>query len=379
MKKYRWLVAFIMTASLVIPILVIGCQNDDNYLYKENTNESDIDNHSGSQIMKFLIGNYTDPYHSKVEKAGFEEKTVQIGSAKISYSEGPDNGPALLLLHAQMMDWYDYSRVLPELSKSFHIYDVDYHGHGFTSAPPECMNANTIGNDLGIFMESVIKEPAFVTGNSSGGLLTVWLAANKPEYVKAILLEDPPLFSSEYPRVKQTIAYRSFTTCHNYIEEEDDDFLIYWLDSSSEFIANHAGEHALPLLISSINAYREANPGAPVELPGIPVMFRMLIRGMSCFDPYFGNAFYDGTWNKGFDHSLALQQIVCPTLLLHANYEVREDGTLDGAMDQDDADLAMSLLSNGQYHRIDASHVVHLDKPEEFMEITKNFFLSISD
>ncbi len=377
MSMSKCILKEILKIVMVISIFFISvCCNKDDEEGNKTTEETDVDTaeEDGFSITKLLVANYSDPYHIKVDDAGFEEKTAQIRSAKICYAEGPDNGPVLLLLHAQMMDWFDYSRVLPELSESFHIYDVDYHGHGFTTAPIEYMNANSIGNDLGTFIENVIKEPVFVTGNSSGGLLTTWLAANKPELVKAILLEDPPLFSSEYPRVKQTIAYRSFTTCHNYIEDGEDDFLIYWLNSSSEFIANHAGENALPLIISAINTYREANPGEPVELPFIPAMFRMLIRGMSCFDPYFGNAFYEGTWNENFDHAEALQKIKCPTLLLHANFEIRDDGILDGAMDQDDADLVMSLLSDGEYKRIDASHVVHLDKPDEFIRILKEFF-----
>ena len=79
------------------------------------------------------------------------------------------------------MDWYSYSRVFPELSKSFHVFAVSYHGHGKTKSPVEYMNASHIGNDLATFVETVIKEPAYVTGNLSSGLLTTSLAANRPE------------------------------------------------------------------------------------------------------------------------------------------------------------------------------------------------------
>ncbi len=334
---------------------------------------------SCNSLTKSYVQNYKDPGHKKVKKADFEEKTFYDGKVTINYVEGPDNGPALVLLHAQMMDWFDYSRVLPELSKSFHIYDVDYYGHGKTSAPAELMNANAIGESLATLIKTVIKEPVFVTGNSSGGLLTAWLASNKPELVKAILLEDPPLFASEYPEVKNTIAYNSFTTCHNYIEEgSNDDFLKYWFISSKEFIAKHAGENALPRLLSAIDDYREAHPGEPVELRFLPDMLRMVVRGLSQFDPAFGNAFYEGTWNKGFNHSEALKKIQCPTLLLHANFEIRENGMLDGAMSQEQADRVISLIPNAQYQRIDASHVVHLDKPKEFIQITKDFFLNMT-
>lgn len=332
---------------------------------------------SCSKMMNtFFVKNYRDPGLKKVKKSGFTEKNINIGSVMLNYVEGPNNNkPALLLLHAQMMDWYSYSRVLPELSKSFHVFAVDYPGQGKTTAPTDVLNANGIGNVLSTFMETVIKEPAFVTGNSSGGLLTVWLAANKPQLVKAIVLEDPPLFSAEYPRVKKTIAYKSFTTCHNYVAEgRKDEFLLYWLNSSSAFIEKQAGKNVLPLMISSIKSYRKVNPGKPVEIGYLPDMMRIIIRGLDQFDPNFGNAFYDGSWNKGFDYGEALESIKCPTLLLQANFEIRADGILDGAMSKEDADRAVSLIPNVTYQRIDASHVIHLDKPTQFVQIISNYF-----
>ena len=188
-----------------------------------------------SSIGKKLITNYRDPWHEKLETAGIHEKQADFNQVIFNYAEGPDNGPPLLLLNAQHMDWYSYSRVLPQLSEKFHIFAIDYQGHGKTVYPTDyTMNADQIGSDLAGFIESVIKEPAFITGNSSGGLLTVWLASNRPELVRAVVLEDPPLFSSEYPRIKQTISDRSFTTCTRFIEDGETDFLLYWLNSTLE-------------------------------------------------------------------------------------------------------------------------------------------------
>ncbi len=322
-----------------------------------------------------LDTSYRDPWHEKDAAAGIVEKNVEIGPVTLNYAEGPDNGPALLLLHAQHMDWYSYSRVLPELSKSFHVFAVSYHGHGKTKSPVDYMNATHIGNDLAAFIETVIREPVLVTGNSSGGLLTVWLAANKPDLVRAILLEDPPLFTAEYPRSKTSVAYKTFTTCHDYLEGNNSDFLIYWLNTNKAFITKMAGDNALGLIVSSIQKYRAANPGQPVELNFLPDILRLFIRGLDYYDPYFGDAFYDGSWNAEFDHVEALKRIKCPVLLLQANFKVLDDGTLDGAMDQKDANRAVSLISNVKYVRIDAAHVVHIDKPDEFIRITRSFFL----
>lgn len=328
------------------------------------------------------LNGYVDPWHKKIAKAGIVEKTSQVGQVKFNYAEGPDNGPALLLLNAQHMDWYSYSRVLPKLSTKFHVFAVDYPGHGKTTYPDDYkLDANQIGNDLANFITSVIKEPAFVSGNSSGGLLTVWLAGNKPKLVKAIVLEDPPLFTAEYPRVKKTVAYRSFTTCYNYIKEghkeENHDFLLYWLASNSAFFEKHVGKFALPLIETAVKSYQEANPQKPVEIFFLPDLVRLLVRGFNYYDPHFGEAFYDGSWNKGFDHDKALAKISCPSLLLQANYNILADGELNGAMDEKDAKLAVSLISNCEYKKIDATHVIHLDQPDKFIQLVENYFLKI--
>ena len=126
---------------------------------------------------RYLLNSYVDPWEERVARAGYSAMTTRVNQVALSYLEGPDNRPPLVVLHAQHMDWFSYSRVLPALSESFHVYDVDYPGH-----------------------------------------------------VRAALLEDPPLFSAEYPRIRETIAYRSFVTSHDFVEEGATDFLIYWIE-----------------------------------------------------------------------------------------------------------------------------------------------------
>lgn len=323
------------------------------------------------------LNHYTNPADEKLAEASIVEKNLQVGNVNFNYAEGPDNGPALLLLHAQMLDWYTYSEVLPELSENFHIFAVDYPGHGKTTYPENySMTADQIGSDLVSFIKTAIQEPVFVTGNSSGGLLTTWLAANEPDLVKAVVLEDPPLFSSEYPEIKQTIAYKSFTTSYNAIEEGyNDDFMMYWLDSSKEFINKNVGSLAGPVIKFAANSYRDANPGEPVELFFLPGTAKELFRGLNYYDPYFGNAFYNGTWNDNFDHAEALKKIQCPALVMHANYEILDDGTLNGAMTQEQAETAAALIPNGEYLEVDSAHVVNLEHPDQFIKIIEDFFL----
>jgi len=191
------------------------------------------------------------------------------------------------------------------------------------------MNAACIRNDLAAFIETVIQEPAFVTGNSSGGLLTAWLAANKPGLVRAILIEDPPLFTAEYPRSKSAIAYRTFATAHEHLKGDNRGFLVYWLNLNGNFIRKNAGPDSLQLLLSSIDKYRTANPGQPVEMHFLRDILGLFLRAIDSYDPHFGDAFYNGSWNDGFDHADALRRIRYPVLLFHADYEILKDGTLE--------------------------------------------------
>jgi pimeloyl-ACP methyl ester carboxylesterase len=206
----------------------------------------------------FGMGSYVDPYHAKVQAAGYVQKTARVNRITLSYVEGPNNGPPLVLLHAQLLDWFSYSRVLPVLAKSFHVYDIDYQGHGKTVTPANYpMTANQIGADLGDFIEKEIGQPVYLTGNSSGGLLAVWLAANRPKLIKAALLEDPPLFSAEYPRIKQTIADRAFKTSYSAVaQDHPDDFLLYWIHGNAEFFRKNVGPGTPFILTQAVRAYR---------------------------------------------------------------------------------------------------------------------------
>lgn len=320
-----------------------------------------------------LIGQ--DRYHRKVAQAGFQEHAIPMGKARIHFVEGPQNGPALVLLHAQHMDWFSYSRVLPALSERFHVFAVDYYGHGGSTAPPEYMNVQRTGGDLARWLKLCVREPAYLSGNSSGGLLSVWLAANESDWVRAVVLEDPPLFSSQCPRLHQTVADKSFSVCSRFLQEGGEDFLLYWIDSCRPFFRRYVGWDVTPLLKRSIRRYRKRYPGRPVELWYLPVTVRLMLRGMSCYDPHFGAAFHEGSWNAGFAHAEALARISCPVLLLHADFAQMSDGTFAGAMDQQEAERAIAAIPYASYLRLHAQHVIHLDQPKRWIDLLESFFL----
>ncbi len=82
----------------------------------------------------FYCTHYWQPGAAKTARAGFTEKEATLpGGAVLHYAEGPANGTALLLIHGQTGAWQDYQKVLPALSRHWHVFAVDCYGHGGSS------------------------------------------------------------------------------------------------------------------------------------------------------------------------------------------------------------------------------------------------------
>ncbi|MFW9814233.1 MAG: alpha/beta fold hydrolase, partial [Candidatus Thorarchaeota archaeon] len=116
-----------------------------------------------------------------------EEKRFNTGEIEINYAVAPDNGPSLVLIPGQGADWKNYQKVLSLLSSDYHVYAVDVRGHGKSDWATGDYSFTSIGRDMTAFLESVVQEPAIISGNSSGGLIALWLAANRPDLIKAIV------------------------------------------------------------------------------------------------------------------------------------------------------------------------------------------------
>lgn len=309
----------------------------------------------------------------RVWKAGFKEKKVSLDEKSVlNYAEGPKNGPALLLIHGQASDWKSYSENLPKLSKYYHIYAVDYYGHGGSSRNVAKYSANAIGKDLAWFIENVIKEKTVVSGHSSGGLLAAWLAANAPEDVAGVVLEDPPFFSCEDGRKEKAHNWNDLSSaCHTFLNQnKETDFTMWYFDH--QYIWNLMGENAKNVLCHMAEKYRKEHPHEMLVMSILPQSWMGVFNAIDNYDPAFGETFYDGTWNKDFSHADTLSKIKCPAILIHASWSYK-NGILLGAMDDKDAERANSLMSNSTLVNVKSMHCVHALKADKFNQIMIDF------
>ncbi|MHA2142854.1 MAG: alpha/beta fold hydrolase [Candidatus Thorarchaeota archaeon] len=308
----------------------------------------------------------------------FEEKQFDTGEIEINYAEGPENGLPLVLIPGQGADWKNHEKVLPMLSENFHVFAVDIRGHGKSGWATGDYTFNSIGRDMTAFLEKAVKQPAIISGNSSGGLIALWLAANKPDLVRGIIMEDPPLFSAEWPRIKEdSYVYRVLEVTVELSKEIKESRSIRGLARVFMKIKRpveggkfrgvpKSAAYFISFMIRASQKFRSGNP----SLPG---RFGRITDVLATFDVDFSQAFLDGRIYEGLDHSDALKRADCPMLLLHANWLRHPEYGLVGAMDDDDAAMAKEFAPAMLYKRIDSDHVIHSHNPALFVEEVKEF------
>lgn len=324
---------------------------------------------ASSAAAAYVLNNLTHTARQarRVAAAGFVEKKVLLDGSTLNYAEGPDNGPPLLLIHGQISDWRSWSRVLPALSRTHHVFAVDCHGHGGSEHAPSKYRAMAAADDMRRFLADVVGAPALVAGHSSGGLMAAALAADSPEWVRGVVLEDPPFFSSVLPAAQKTFNYVALATvAHRFLASGRTDFTAYFLEHAG--IWQLFGGLAGPLQRSGVRQHRR-HPDEPIRFAVLPPSINELFRALDCYDPRFGEAFYDNSFHDGFDHARTLERIDVPAALMHANWTHDKDGVLLAAMSGADAARARSLLRDATFHRIDSGHNIHFEKPREFLAV----------
>ena len=135
--------------------------------------------------------------HKAMQAAGIVERFFHTGELRINYVVGPANGPPIVFIPAQGMTWEEYVLLLPMLAPDFQVFAVSVPGHGKSSWTPGKYTFDQLGVAMSAFLHEVVGGPAIVGGNSSGGVLTMWLAANAPELVTASIIEDAPFFRAD--------------------------------------------------------------------------------------------------------------------------------------------------------------------------------------
>jgi pimeloyl-ACP methyl ester carboxylesterase len=284
----------------------------------------------------------------------FAERLADLGEVQMNYATAGDaSSPALLLIPGQTESWWGYEAAMPRLAEHFEVFAVDLRGQGRSTRTPGRYTLDNIGNDLVRFIDTVIGRRTFVSGLSSGGVLSAWLSAYaKPGQVIAALYEDPPLFASEVrpamgPGIRQCIG-PVFELWSAYLGDQ-------W----------------------SIGAWDAMRDAAPERLPewlkGMPVPDDPP-QNLKEYDPEWGRSFWTGTVAASCDHQRMLLSVKVPVLLTHHLRFVNDaTGFLFGAMSDQQAQRVQDLLRDAgvpfEYRSFpDVGHSMHGERPDLYVD-----------
>ncbi|MDD4902764.1 MAG: alpha/beta hydrolase [Patescibacteria group bacterium] len=332
-------------------------------------------------ILIFIVFNPFMPAVESIPK-GFAEKKFDTGKVTLNYVEGPDNGPPLLFIPGQMEFWQGYKLVIPNFSKNHHVFIVDVRGHGKSTRTPGEYSYNIIGEDFKEFLKNVVKKPAIVSGLSSGAILSLWLAANAPEFVSIAISEDPPLFSSMWPRIKEEkYMYRLFEVAVECLGKPKRDVLGFFMKQGIPKPGYEKLFLIPPWIAKFIVGLFELNkkfrPAKMYDIPLAPFNGRVGFKFLCEYDVDFSRATIDGRLTEGFEPESTLKKINCPVLLIQARWSRHETWGLLGALDDNDVEKARSIVKNIKVAKANAVHDVHLSKPKVFIKIVNEYLKAL--
>ncbi|MFQ5804485.1 MAG: alpha/beta fold hydrolase, partial [Candidatus Methylomirabilales bacterium] len=113
-------------------------------------------------------------------------KYIKVNGINLRYVD-VGQGPPLVLLHTLRTQLDMFQKVIPELSKHFRVYALDYPGHGFSDIPTVEYTPEFFTDVVARFLEQMNIQHAIVAGESIGGSISLVLAARHNPRVKQVI------------------------------------------------------------------------------------------------------------------------------------------------------------------------------------------------
>ncbi len=286
----------------------------------------------------------------------FHEQIFEVQGKSINAAVGPNNGPALLMLHGVTRRWQTFVPLLPALSTRFEVFAFDYLGHGKSDRTHRSYRVI----DYVETMTELLMHPPFSTqkkiylyGHSLGSMIAAALAGRFAQKVEAVVMEDPPF---------QTMGKRIETTP-----------LLSYFNGLSEFAGASDAPTALAKRIADmrvIDPHSQQTTRLGDTRDAASLLFTA--KSLAQLDPRVFDSILSGQWLDGFDVESVLAAIQCPALLLQA------DWLAGGMLTNEDAQRAVTLMRQASHIRMEGvGHLIHWLRTEQLLRYVQAFLESV--
>lgn len=277
-------------------------------------------------------------------------------TVQLNIWEGPQNGPPLLLLHGVLRCWQDFVSLLPALTTRWHVFGVDFRGHGASTRSPGAYAVIDYVQDALFAIDLVhtkTGKACVAFGHSLGAMVAAAAAAQQPAKVRALVLEDPP-FHTMGERLRETAFMSLFQGMQNALRMYNS------LDDLARRLADIRVHGPGSTSNSRLGDLRDATS------------LRFSARCLKEVDPAVLEPILSGRWLDGYELESIAAAISCPTLLLQA------DPDAGGMLTDDDAERIVARMPTCLRARIpNASHLIHWMQTETTMRLAGAFLESL--
>ncbi|GLF99193.1 alpha/beta fold hydrolase [Streptomyces yaizuensis] len=112
---------------------------------------------------------------------------VQLGAVKTWY-DVTGTGEPLVLLHGGLVDARFFEPNLGALAEHYRVHTPERRGHGHTPDVPGPITYQLMADDMIAFLETVVGGPADLVGHSDGAFTAMFVAMQRPDLVKRLVL-----------------------------------------------------------------------------------------------------------------------------------------------------------------------------------------------
>jgi pimeloyl-ACP methyl ester carboxylesterase len=283
----------------------------------------------------------------------FNEQLFHHDRVSLNFASGPRNGPALVFFHGVTRRWQCFVPLIPTLSTRWHVHVLEHRGHGLSSRVPAGYLVKDYVQDAIAFVREHLQGTAVVYGHSLGAMVAAGVAAELPQLVKGVVLEDPP-FDTMGPHIGQSA-------------------LLSYFAGVQPFAGSTLPVGPLARQLAEIPLTTPGKAGS-VRLGGTRDMasLRFTARCLKQLDRDVLSPIIAGRWLDGFDWAAVLSNVTCPALLLQA------DVTVGGMLTDDNAAEAERLMPDCSRVRLPkAGHLIHWLQTETCLRLVNSFLESL--
>ena len=115
---------------------------------------------------------------------------VDIGGMKLRYIK-TGAGPNLVLLHTLRTQLDLFEKVVPELTKHFTVYALDYPGHGYSDIPQVRYDAEFFARSVEGFLDVLDLREVMLCGVSIGATIALMMAGRHNARVARVVAVNP--------------------------------------------------------------------------------------------------------------------------------------------------------------------------------------------